>query len=183
MRLDLSNAAAVCACALAVTLTPVSTGAAGPTEGPTSAEIRTPLQEVGPGKIFTIRVVETRSLAPEAFLIATFLDAQDRVVKTVTGLVSPGHAVTFRLTRAEMHTTELFPTARARVVVQGGAGFDDNQILLNFELVDRSGTGSDGCGGSCSICARDGFTCAPPENGHTPSVICEGGAVVFTSGQ
>ena len=61
MRLDLSNAVAVCACALAVTLTPASTGALDtPTEGPTSVEIRTPLCEVAPSKVFVIRSVETR---------------------------------------------------------------------------------------------------------------------------
>jgi hypothetical protein len=179
MRLDLSNVVAVCGCAMAMTLTPAPTGALDATEGPTSVEIRTPLHEVGLGKTLVIRVVETRPSAPAATLIATFLDAQDRVVKTVTGVVSPGHPVTFQLTRAEMQTSLLLPTARAIVVVKSEGGFDENQTLLNFELVDR--TGPNGCGGSCSICSRVGFSCAPPQTGHTPSVVCEGAAVSFTS--
>lgn len=179
MRLDLSKVVAVSSVALAMTLTPASTGALDGIEGPTSLEMRTPLCEVGPSKTFVIRSVETRASAPAVTLIAIFLDAQDRVVKTVTGVQSPGHPVTFRLTRAEIPTAELFPTARALVVVKREAGFDENQTLLDFSLVNRSGP--DGCGATCSICSRVGFSCAPPQTGDTPSVICEGAAVAFTT--
>jgi hypothetical protein len=134
---------------------------------------------VGPSKTFVIRSVETRASAPRVTLIATFLDAQDRVVKTATGVQSPGHPVTFWLTRAEIPTTAPFPTARAVVAVKGEAGFDENQTLLDFSLVNRSGP--DGCGATCSICSRVGFSCAPPHTGDTPSVICQGAAVAFTT--
>jgi hypothetical protein len=179
MRIDPSNVATACACALALTLTPAPTRAVDTAEGPTSAEIRTPLHELGAGKSLVVRAVETRSSAPAVTLVATFFDAQDQVVKTVTGVVSPGHPATFRLTRADMQTDELSPTARAVVVVKRDGGFDQNQTLLDIKLVNRSGP--DGCGGSCSICSRVGFSCAPPQTGSTPSVVCEGAAVVFTS--
>jgi hypothetical protein len=179
MRIDLSNVVTASACALALTLAPASTGALDTAEGPTSAEIRTPLHELGLGKTFVIRAVETRPSAPAVTLVVIFFDAADRVVKSVTGLVSPGHPATFRLTRAEMNTDETAPTARAVVVVKHDGGFDQNQTLLDFNLVNRSGP--DGCGGSCSICSRVGFSCAPPQTGSTPSVVCEGAAVVFTS--
>lgn len=180
MRLDLSNALAVCACALAVTLTPVSTGALdSPTEGPTSVEIRTPLCEVSPAKVFVVRSVETRTSAPPVTLIATFFDARDRVVKTVTGVLSPGNPVTFGVTRAELPSSELLPTARAVVVARREGGFAQNQSLLDFKLVTSSGP--DGCVGTCSICNRVGFSCAPPESTGPPSLVCQGAAVSFTT--
>jgi hypothetical protein len=180
MRLDLSNAVAVCACALAMTLIPVSTGALDtPTAGPTSVEVRTPLCEVSPSKVFVIRSVETRPSAPSVALVAIFYDARDRVVKTVTGVLSPGHPVTFGLTRAELPTTEQLPTARAVVVARREGGFDQNQSLLDFKLVTSGGP--DGCAGTCSICNRVGFSCAPPESTGPPSLMCEGAAVAFTT--
>ena len=180
MRLDLSNKVAVCACVLAVTLTPVSMGAVDtPTEGPTSVEVRTPLCEVSPTNVFVVRSVETRTSALPVTLIATFYDAQDRLLKTVTGVLSPGHPVTFGLTRAEIPTTELLPTARAVVVARRDGGFDQNQSLLDFKLVNKNGPA--GCWGSCSICARAGSSCAPPEQHGPPSLNCQGAAVAFTT--
>jgi len=180
MRLDLSNAVAVCACALAVTLTPASTGALDtPTEGPTSVEIRTPLCEVAPSKVFVIRSVETRASAPPVTLIATFFDARDRVVKTLTGVLSPGNPVTFGVIRAEISTTEQLPTARAVVVARREGGFGQNQSLLDFKLVTSGGP--DGCVGTCSICNRVGFSCAPPESTGPPSLMCQGAAVAFAT--
>jgi len=176
MRMDRPDVVAVCAGALALALLG---GGAGAVEGPTKAEIRTPLHELGLGRTFVVRAVETRSSAPAVTIVATFLDGLDRVIKTSTGVVSPGHPATFRLTRADLPTDQPSPVARAVVVASRDAGFADNQTLLDFDFVDRKGSG--GCGGTCSICSREGLSCAPPDPGHAPSVVCEGPAVVFTS--
>jgi hypothetical protein len=179
MRLALSKTVAALAAAVALALIAASPAAA--VEGPTSAEIRTPLHQLGAGKTFVIRAVETSPSGPAVTLVATFFDAQDHVVKTQTAVVTPGHPATFRLTRADLHTDETAPAARASVLVRRAEGFAENQLIVNFDLVDRQG--SDGCGGLCSFCSREGFSCASNDPGHAPSVVCEGPVVLFTTEQ
>ena len=141
-----------------------------------TAEVRTPLHGLGRGESLVARIVETLPGAPPIQVAVDFVDEGDDVVKRVRGTVGPGSPFRAVFARTELRTGSRFSSVRAVVRLDREGGFSRNIALLNFDFYDEAGL-VDRCGGGCSICAHDGFSCAPASQGG-PDVICDNGPVL-----
>jgi hypothetical protein len=162
----------------------LGTRPAGSQVARTSAEMRTPLHLLGPGAMFVVSAVETRTTAQPIEIQVRFFDDADRLVKQVEGEFGPARPLIVSLRRAELRSRDTFAPVRAVVNVSGTGGFGGNQAAVRFELVLKGGGG--GCGGGCFTCPREinglPVACLPGGGGNPDvNIYCPDGAAFLSA--